>query len=149
MGFKRWSQDIYVALALLAAGTYLLINAVTKMSKDAAQFPILILIVFMLLSAALLVKGIKDSRDSASQNETLKNQIHFSEVKMPMAAFLLITIYVVCVDKIGFIAPSLVFAAGMMWFNYVRNKLVCVLVPVGLVGFLYVLFTFILSSRLP
>lgn len=149
MGFKRWSQDIYVALVLLAAGAYLLINAATKMSRDAAQFPIMILIVFMLLSAALLVKGIRDSRDSASENGPLENQIHFAEVKVPLIAFLLITIYVVCVDKIGFIVPSLVFAAGMMWFNYVRNKLVCVLVPVGLVGFLYVLFTFILSSRLP
>ena len=73
----------------------------------------------------------------------------FSQIKMPLVVFVFITIYVVLVDLVGFIVPSLVFTAALMWFNHIRNKVVCVLVPVGLVGFLYVLFTFILSSRLP
>lgn len=149
MGFKKWSQDIYVAVILLALSACLLYNAVTKMSGDAAQFPILILLVFIVLSAALLIKGIKDSIDASSGKEPLKKQLRFEEIKTPLLAFVFITVYVAMVDKIGFIIPSLIFTAAMMWFNYVRNKLVCVAVPVGLVGFLYVLFTFVLKSRLP
>lgn len=37
----------------------------------------------------------------------------------------------------------------MMWFNFARNKFALILVPIGLVGFLYVLFTFVLATRPP
>lgn len=149
MKFKRWSQDIYIAVILLAAGIFLLTNAMFIMGSEAAQFPILILIVFVTLSAALLIKGIRDTKNADSGEESLKKQLKFAEVRLPLLAFVFITIYVVLVDKVGFIVPSLIFTAGMMWFNYARNKVACILVPCGLVGFLYVLFTYVLSSRLP
>lgn len=127
----------------------MIFNAMTKMSSDAAQFPILILVVFIALSSGLLIKGIRDTQHAEKTGEELKGQMKFSQIKMPLVVFVFITIYVVLVDLVGFIVPSLVFTAALMWFNHIRNKVVCVLVPVGLVGFLYVLFTFILSSRLP
>lgn len=127
----------------------MIFNAMTKMSSDAAQFPILILVVFIALSIGLLIKGIRDTQHAEKTGEELKGQMKFSQIKMPLVVFVFITIYVVLVDLVGFIVPSLVFTAALMWFNHIRNKVVCVLVPVGLVGFLYVLFTFILSSRLP
>ena len=147
--FKKCSQDVYIAIILLSISVYMIFNAMTKMSSDAAQFPILILVVFIALSVGLLIKGIRDTQHAEKTGEELKGQMKFSQIKMPLVVFVFITIYVVLVDLVGFIVPSLVFTAALMWFNHIRNKVVCVLVPVGLVGFLYVLFTFILSSRLP
>ena len=147
--FKKCSQDVYIAIILLAISVYMIFNAMTTMSSDAAQFPILILVVFIALSIGLLIKGIRDTQHAEKTGEELKGQMKFSQIKMPLVVFVFITIYVVLVDLVGFIVPSLVFTAALMWFNHIRNKVVCVLVPVGLVGFLYVLFTFILSSRLP
>lgn len=149
MKLKQWSQDIIVALILLILSGAMLFNAVTTMSDDAKQFPVLILIVFMVLAAALLVKGIQDTRNTAAGRETGEKRVTFEELKFPLLVFALITLYVIAVDMIGFIIPSLLFTAGLMWFNFSRNKLALVLVPVGLVGFLYVLFTFVLASRLP
>ena len=131
---KKCSQDVYIALVLLAISVYMIFDALTKMSSDAAQFPILILIVFIALSIGLLIKGIRDTQNAEKEGTKLKGQIKFSEIKMPLVVFAFIAVYIVLVD---------------MWFNHIRNKVVCILVPVGLVGFLYVLFTFILASRLP
>ena len=72
-----------------------------------------------------------------------------SKIKFPLLVFVFIVVYVVAVDLVGFIIPSLLFNAGLMWFNYARNKLALILVPCGLVGFLYVLFTFILKTKMP
>ena len=146
---KKCSQDVYIALVLLAISVYMIFDALTKMSSDAAQFPILILIVFIALSIGLLIKGIRDTQNAEKEGTKLKGQIKISEIKMPLVVFAFIAVYIVLVDMIGFIVPSLVFTVGLMWFNHIRNKVVCILVPVGLVGFLYGLFTFILASRLP
>lgn len=142
---KKCSQDVYVAIFLLIASVGLLINAKTKMSEEAAQFPVLILLLFIVLSVLLLFKGIQDTKGK----EKLKGQIRWDEIKMPMLMFLLIAAYVVALDLIGFIIPSLVFSVIAMWLNFERNKFILVGVPVGLVAFLYVLFTYILQTRLP
>ncbi|WP_312938994.1 tripartite tricarboxylate transporter TctB family protein [Oscillibacter sp.] len=149
MKLKEWSQDIAVALILLILSGIMLLNAMSTMSAEARQFPVLILALFIVLSVALLIKGIKDTRDAAAGKEVNSERLVFEQIKFPLLAFVFITVYVIAVDMIGFIIPSLLFTVGMMWFNYARNKFALILVPVGLVGFLYVLFTFVLASRLP
>lgn len=149
MKLKEWSQDIVVALILLILSGAMLLNAMTTMSVDARQFPVLILGLFIILSVALLIKGVKDTRDAAVGKEVDSSRMVFEQIKFPLLAFVFTTIYIIAVDMVGFIIPSVVFTAGMMWFNYYRNKIALILVPIGLVGFLYVLFTFVLASRLP
>lgn len=144
---KSWSQDIVIAVLLLAASAFLIFHAFTAQSAEARQFPILILIIFALLAAAMLVNGIRDSQ-AAGEEPKYKN-LKWEEVKFPLLCFAFIVIYVIAVDFVGFIIPSLLFTAGLMWFNYARNKLALILVPCGLVGFLYVLFTFILKTKMP
>lgn len=146
---KAWSQDIVVALVLLAAGAFLMVNALTKQSADARMFPMLILAVFMILAVAMLVNGIRDTRNAAAGKDVQFKNMKWEEVKYPLLVFVFIVLYVVAVDLIGFIIPSLLFTAGLMWFNYARNKVALILVPCGLVGFLYVLFTFILKTKMP
>lgn len=148
MSKNKWSQDIVVAIVLLAGSAFLLVNAMTRQSAEARQFPVLILILFMALAVAMLVEGIRETKRAAAGETEIKN-IKWEQIKYPLLVFAFITIYVIAVDLIGFIIPSLIFTAGLMWFNYVRNKLVLILVPCGLVGFLYVLFTFILHTKLP
>jgi len=149
MSKKTWSQDIVTSIILLAASVFLLINAMTKQSAEARQFPVLILILFMALAVAMLYEGIRDTRRAAAGEDVKMKNIKWEEIKYPMLVFAFITIYIIAVDLIGFIIPSLLFTAGLMWFNYARNKLALILVPCGLVGFLYVLFTFILHTKLP
>ena len=148
MSKKSWSQDIVISILLLAGSAFLLVNALTKQSAEARQFPVLILILFMVLAVAMLFEGIRDTKRAAEGKAEIKN-IKWEQIKYPLLVFVFITIYVIAVDLIGFIIPSLIFTAGLMWFNYARNKIALILVPCGLVGFLYVLFTFILHTKLP
>lgn len=149
MNKKSWSQDIVVSIILLAFSAFLMVNAFTKQSAEARQFPVMILIVFMLLAVAMLINGIKDSLDAQKGKDVTIQNVTWEEMKYPLLVFVFIVIYVIAVDMFGFILPSILFTAGLMWFNYARNKLALVLVPCGLVGFLYVLFTFILKTKMP
>ena len=145
---KSWSQDIVIAVLLLAMSAFLIFHAITVQSAEARQFPVLILIIFAVLAVVMLVNGIRDSKAAADGESHVKN-MKWEEVKYPLLVFAFIVVYVVAVDLVGFIIPSLLFTAGLMWFNYARNKLALILVPCGLVGFLYVLFTFILKTKMP
>lgn len=145
---KSWSQDIVIAIFLLGVSAFLIFHAMTVQSSEARQFPILILVIFAALAAVMLVNGIRDSKADADGDSRVKN-MKWEEVKFPLVVFVFIVIYVVAVDLVGFIIPSLLFTAGLMWFNYARNKVALILVPCGLVGFLYVLFTFILKTKMP
>ncbi len=149
MSKKTWSQDIVVSIILLAASAFLMVNAMTKQSAEARQFPVLILILFMALAVAMLYEGIRDTRRAAAGEDVKIKNIQWEQIKHPLLVFAFITVYVIAVDLIGFIIPSLLFTAGLMWFNYARNKIALIAVPCGLVGFLYVLFTFILHTKLP
>ncbi|MGP1348260.1 MAG: tripartite tricarboxylate transporter TctB family protein [Stomatobaculum sp.] len=142
---KKINQDVYVAILLLIASVLLFINAKTKMSAEAAQFPILILGVFIILTVLLLIKGVQNTKAGNTEN----GHIEWGEVKMPFFMFLVILLYVVAVDVIGFIVPSIVFPIAAMWINFVRNKAVLIALPLGMVAFLYVLFTYILQTKLP
>lgn len=145
---KSWSQDIVIAIFLLGVSAFLIFHAMTVQSAEARQFPILILVIFAALAAVMLVNGIRDSKADTDGESRVKN-MKWEEVKFPLFVFVFIVIYVVAVDLVGFIIPSLLFTAGLMWFNYARNKVALILVPCGLVGFLYVLFTFILKTKMP
>lgn len=146
---KVWSQDILVAILLLAGSGFLLFHAVTTQSAEARQFPMLILVLFMLLALAMLVNGIRDTRRAAAGEDVTIKNVKWEEIKYPMLLFVFITLYIVAVDLIGFVISSLVFTAFLMWYNYARKYVPLVLVPCGLVGFLYVLFTFILKTKMP
>ncbi len=144
---KALNPDVVIAIFLLIASAFLMMHAMTAQSKEARQFPVLILSVFMILAAAMLVNGIRAMKNADQESKEEKSLME--EMKFPLICFVFITLYVVAVDLVGFIIPSLVIAAGLMWFNYERKPLTLVLVPCGLVGFLYVLFTFILHSKMP
>jgi len=144
---KSLNPDIVIAVFLLLAAAFLMFHAFTAQSKEARQFPVLILGVFMILAAAMLVNGIRAMNRGEGDEE--KTRALCASMKFPMICFAMIVLYVVAGDLVGFIIPSLVFTAGLMWFNYERMPLPLVLVPCGLVGFLYVLFTFILHSKMP
>ena len=144
---KSINPDIVIAVFLLLAAAFLMSHAFTAQSAEARQFPVLILGIFMILAAAMLVNGIRAMKNEEADEE--KNRALLGQMKYPMLCFVFIVLYVVAVDIVGFIIPSLIFTAGLMWFNYERKPLLLVLIPCGLVGFLYVLFTFILHSKMP
>lgn len=146
---KTWSHDVPVAALLLAASSFLLFHAMTVQSKEARQFPVLILIGFMILATVMLINGIRDTIALNAGKDVKVKNLKWEQIKYPMICFAFMVIYVVAVDFIGFIIPSLVFTAWMMWYNFARNKIALIAVPCGLVGFLYVLFTFILKTKMP
>jgi hypothetical protein len=139
------NTDVIIGIVVLAIGAFLMMNAMTTQSAEARQFPVMILIVFMILGATLLIGGLRAGPEPVDESKPSM----LEQVKYPMICFAFIVIYIVAVDIIGFIIPSLLVTAGLMWYNYARNKLALILVPCGLVGFLYVLFTFILHTKMP
>jgi hypothetical protein len=141
------NTDVIIGIVVLAAGAFLMMNAMTTQSPEARQFPVMILIVFMILGAVLLIGGLRAKPEDAEGEA--KGPSMLETVKYPMICFAIIVLYIIAIDIIGFIIPSLLVTAGLMWFNFERNKLALILIPCGLVGFLYVLFTFILHTKMP
>lgn len=52
-------------------------------------------------------QGVKDTRDAAAGKEVDSKRMVFEQIKFPLLAFVFITIYIIAVDMIGFIIPSL------------------------------------------
>lgn len=146
---KQWSADIAVAVLLLAAGLFLTYTALTTLSAEARQFPLIILTLLVILSVVLLVNGILDTKAAGAGKSGRLTTVKWEQVKYPLFLFAMVAAYVVAIDLIGFLLPSLLFTAALMRYNSVRSKLTLLLVPCGLVGFLYVLFTFFLKAKLP
>ena len=68
---------------------------------------------------------------------------------MIIEAYLIIMVYVLCIDFIGFFVSTSVFLVGFMVFLNVRKPLTLICVTAGMDLFLYLLFTVGLKLNLP
>ena len=84
MSKKTWSQDIVIAILLLAASAFLIFHAFTVQSAEVRQFPILILCIFAALAVAMLVNGIRDSKAAAEGKDANFKNLKLEEIKYPI-----------------------------------------------------------------
>ncbi|WP_299449596.1 tripartite tricarboxylate transporter TctB family protein [uncultured Serinicoccus sp.] len=70
-------------------------------------------------------------------------------VKRVVMLIVWICLYIIALRPLGFILASSLFGMGAVWISQERRVIPLVLVPVGVTVFIYLLFTQVLSVRLP
>lgn len=133
MTLKR-KETILTGVLIYAVSGFLFY--MTKgLPSDAALFPRACLILFAILDTILLALEL-GKKKSSSEGEG----ITWETVKMPLLAFLGITVYVVLFRLIGYFPATAVMLAGFMWVMKVRPwwKIACIMAGYGL--FIYLMF---------
>lgn len=143
----RIHQDVYISILLLLLGGFFFYQT-TRMLPAAALFPRIALTVFMILMAAVLVGGIRKSKDAADSDEDIR-MLKWEQNKMPYALFLITVVYVILMNTVGFFGATAVFIpAVMLWFRN-RNWKLIVGMTAGTLIFVYLLFVMFLKATLP
>ncbi len=139
---KSRIQDLVIGIVCAAVGIWawiisLQFPATTQMYTHVA------LGAFIGLSAILIVWSVIHAK--VPGGEVVQPAIF----KNPMLTFVMILVYVLLLDKIGFFVASAVFMLGFMWFMGYRKPLTMILTTVGMLGFIYLLFVYELHVSLP
>ncbi len=139
---KSRVQDLIIGIICAAIGIWawtvsLAFPETTQMYTHVA------LIAFIGLSLILIVWSITHAKVPGGE---VVNAKVFAN---PMLTFIMILVYVLLLEKIGFFVCSTVFMLGFMWFMGYRKPLTMVLTTVGMLGFIYLLFVYELRVSLP
>ena len=142
-------RDAVVGIVLLAIGiiygllTASLPNRSLPNTPGPAFFPWLITGALILLSAALLIRALLDTR---------KNTRHFAaehDSRLRVITLIWIVAYIGILPYAGFLLASIPFFAVMMWFYGERNRIVILLAAVIIPGSLAYLFRYGFQILLP
>ena len=129
--------DRYIGVVGVLASVILFLN-VKDTDFQTKAFPIGLIVIFLGLSLALVFrKGKNEGYD-------------FPQFKRVLIAFVLIALYIVGMNVIGFLVSTIVFvAAFLLIYQCKMNKIVLAAFTIGYPVFIYVLFNNVLSVRLP
>lgn len=148
MKSKQIHNDVYSGAFMLIFSIYFFYIA-TTMRAGAAKFPKIIMGLMILLSIGCLIQGIIKTRSNVNTGSEASAQVLWSEIKIPLLVFCMITLYVIALQYIGFIISTLIFIPALMLFYRNRNKLLIVCCTVFTIAFIYTLFTVVLKLQLP
>ncbi len=86
----------------------------------------------IIFGASLAIKGFMEK--NASEGKSQNNFLYV------LIAMLIVTVYIVLVQFIGFYIATLVFCVGFLVFLKIHQKLILFAVPVGAILFVYIFF---------
>ena len=144
---KRLNRDVYIGIGLIAFSVFFLMES-TKMHPGAAEFPRIILAVFLILSVFLMGNGLINTWKPERLKKSDK-PIAAAELKSPVVIALVSLAYVAAIDFIGFFIATTVFVPAFMLLFGVRKLAPILIVTASIDLFIYVLFTKLLSVYLP
>ena len=113
-------------------------------NPSAAVWPRAVLVGIIILSALLVLNGVKQTAAHADPG-----LIHLDIIKGPMAALLVIVVYAVLMKFTGYFVSTAIFLPFGMFALGQRNWKAILGVTVGLELFVYVLFVMQLQLRMP
>ena len=144
---RRINKDVYVAVCLIAFSIFFLGES-GKMHPGAAEFPGIILGIFLILSIGLLAGGIRKTM----KNEILEKSdkpIGLPEMKYPFLVAGVSLAYLAAIQFIGFYIATVVVTPVYMVLFGMRKPATILVVTASINLFIYVLFTKLLSVYLP
>lgn len=139
---KSRIQDLVIGLIAIAIGVFLLLNSL-KFPDTTKQFTWFVLFVFIGLGLVLVITSLINAKKPGGQEVDAKT------FKNPLIMFLLVLLYVIMLDKIGFFVASVIFMPVTMLYMGYRKPLPIIFVTGGMLAFVWLLFVFELKVRLP
>ena len=146
MGQKRKiNSDVIIGVILMLFSAFFLWES-GKMHVGAARFPRLVLVTFLIMSAVLIVVGIRKTVYPALAK---KSDLSFNVIRTPVMAFALIIGYLMLLNMFGFFISTAVFTPTFMIYFGMRRIMPLVLMTVSLNLFVYILFVRMLNVYIP
>ncbi len=139
---KSRVQDLVIGIICTAIGVWAWIISL-QFPEATQMYTHVALGAFIGLAVILIVWSVLHAKVPGGETVNVKT---FGN---PMLTFVMILVYVLLLDKIGFFVTSAVFMLGFMWFMGYRKVLTMILTTVGMLGFLYLLFVHELHVSLP
>jgi uncharacterized protein with PQ loop repeat len=145
---KQIHHDVYIGLVMLFVSLVALIKAL-PMPENAAQFPELMIVILIAFSLWITYQGIKKTQLINSGKAKKDDTISFEKTKMPLISFVIVVIYTMLIEVLGFFASTTLFVAAFMYFYKIKDLKKIIITLVGLNAFIYFLFVIQLNVPLP
>lgn len=144
MKLRQVHADVWIGSLLIVLAVIFYVLAGGFLNPEAAIWPRGVLVIIALLSAMLVVHGMKLTASHADP-ET----IPFAALKGPMASIVLIIAYAILMNFAGYFISTAIFLPIGMFALGQRNWKAILGVTAGLELFVYVLFVVELKLRMP
>lgn len=140
---KKSFADMIIGIVLLAFLTSLAVQvpAIPEVSRG---YPLVLLIISYVMTIWLLVTSVLKQKKEKKQETQVVEQ-----VKIIVPYCLMITVYLVMMSKIGYIASTVLFMIASLIYLKLKNKVVLAVLSVLLTIILYFVFTNFLTVILP
>lgn len=144
MKIKQIHADVWISLVLIAVSVIFYILAGSFFNQQAAAWPKMILIVTIILSAMLLLQGMRLTRQKAEPG-----LIPLAVLKGPAISIGLIIAYGLMMQFTGYFVSSAIFLPLGMYALGSRSFKTIFCVTAGVEFFVYILFVTQLQLRMP
>lgn len=140
---KKSFADMIIGIVLLAFLTSIAVQvpAIPEVSRG---YPLVLLIISYVMTIWLLVTSVLKQKKEEKQETQVVEQ-----VKIIVPYCLMITVYLVMMSKIGYIASTVLFMIASLIYLKLKNKVVLAVLSVLLTIILYFVFTNFLTVILP
>ncbi|MBS6398138.1 MAG: tripartite tricarboxylate transporter TctB family protein [Clostridiales bacterium] len=140
---KKSLPDMIISIVLLAFLTSLAVQvpAIPEVSKG---YPLVLLVISYIMTIYLLITSMLKLKKEEKQETKVVEQ-----VKIIVPYCLMITLYLVLMSKIGYIASTVVFMIASLLYLKLKNKVVMIVLSVVMTIVLYFVFTNFLTVILP
>lgn len=145
MKLGKIHSEVWLGGILIALAVIFYVMAGKFPNQDAATWPKAILIGIMILSALLVIHGIRLTKEKEDSN----NQKSTGMLKGPMASMVMIVAYAACMNFTGYFVSTAIFLPLGMAALGQRNWKAILGVTVGLELFVWFLFVVQLQLRMP
>ena len=144
MKLSKVHIDVWMGGLLIILSVIFYLMAGQFSNPQAATWPQLILVCIIILSAMLVIHGLKLTKQNAEPGT-----IPAPVLKGPMITLVMIVIYAIAMNFIGYFISTAIFLPLGMFALGQRNWKPILGVTVGLEIFIYVLFVMQLQLRMP
>lgn len=146
MNIRKVNSDIVAGLIMIAFGAFFLRETTKFPVPEAAIFPQVALILLILLSIPLVVKGIIST---CQKDKETGRGFPLKEFAGPVIALIMASIYVVGMQTIGFFPSTAIFLPLAIILLGQRSVGIIITTTVGIELFIYFLFVTQLKVYIP
>ena len=130
--------DIFTGIFLYILSAIFLLNS-SSLPNDSKVVPLCMAISLIVLGTLLIVKTIKNK----------KNELSFKGAKRVFLVLGFTTLYVICINFIGFYVTTPFYLGIMIRMLGMKNMKLTIIIPICVVVFIYVVFGIIFKVPVP
>ncbi len=144
---KRSTSDALICLGVYAVLAVFLMQY-SAIPASAQSYPLFMIVATTIVNTVLFISALYKGRSEASIDAEQRAKF-LGRVKMVVIYCVMIGLYIVLIEKISYIASSVIFMLASLLFLRVRSKPMLALLPVAMTLGVYFIFTRLLSVSLP